>query len=172
MGSSPGHAELIKAKYYLSENGSVTVWRERANDSTIPRRMDEVPNRPFLLQAIFSMIGGRDDSASAWIAHSTLKHRLLQMWGFAGTVGRCQTKRRMLITTRAVMLCVLPLMLGAGSGFELRQPIGQSIIGKGESDSGAPCSRRRCSIPISTRLEVDLTGLGPADPLASREPAK
>ena len=37
--------------------------------------------------------------------------------------------RPILMTTMAAILGALPLMLGAGTGYELRQPLGISIVG-------------------------------------------
>jgi hypothetical protein len=160
MGSLRNHAEPVKAKYCISKNGSGKLWSERADFST-PKRIGEAPNGPFPLQALLSMTGGRDDSASKSIAHFILQHRLLQTWEFAGAG-----------TLTAARLCVLLLILGVGCGLELRQPIGLFSVGKLESRQPRTLFTTPVIYPYFDWLEVDLTAAGPADPLASREPAE
>jgi hypothetical protein len=174
MGSLRNHAEPVKAKYCISKNGSGKLWSERADFST-PKRIGEAPNGPFPLQALLSMTGGRDDSASKRIAHSILQHRLLQTLEFAGASGSRQTNLhdgRMLIAARAVALCVLLLIPGVGCVLELCQPISLFSVGKLESRQSRTLFTTPVIYPYFDWLEVDLTAAGPADPLASREPTE
>jgi HAE1 family hydrophobic/amphiphilic exporter-1 len=58
--------------------------------------------------------------------------------------------RPIMMTTMATLLGALPLMLGRGTGSELRQPLGYTMVGGLLLSQMGRCSRRRSSICIST----------------------
>jgi multidrug efflux pump len=80
--------------------------------------------------------------------------------------------RPILMTTMAAVLGALPLMLGRGTGSELRQPLGVAIVGGLMFSQLLTLFTTPVIYLYFDRLAVRLTGRRPANPLASREPAE
>ena len=80
--------------------------------------------------------------------------------------------RPILMTTMAAVLGALPLMLGTGTGSELRQPLGIAIVGGLMFSQLLTLFTTPVIYLYFDRLAVRLTGSRPANPLASREPAE
>ena len=78
--------------------------------------------------------------------------------------------RPIMMTTMAAILGALPLMLGTGTGSELRQPLGIAIVGGliVQPDADA-CSPRPVIYLYFDRLAVRVTGRQPTVPLAPGE---
>ena len=81
--------------------------------------------------------------------------------------------RPIMMTTMAAILGALPLMVGTGTGSELRQPLGISIIGGLIFSQLLTLFTTPVIYLYFDRLAVRLTGRRPANPLAPRdEPAE
>jgi multidrug efflux pump len=80
--------------------------------------------------------------------------------------------RPILMTTMAAILGALPLMLGTGTGSELRQPLGIAIIGGLAFSQLLTLFTTPVIYLYFDRLAVRLTGRRPANPLAAGEPAE
>jgi multidrug efflux pump len=80
--------------------------------------------------------------------------------------------RPILMTTMAAILGAMPLMLGTGTGSELRQPLGISIIGGLVFSQLLTLFTTPVIYLYFDRLAVRLTGRRPANPLAPQEPAE
>jgi multidrug efflux pump len=80
--------------------------------------------------------------------------------------------RPILMTTMAAILGALPLMLGTGTGSELRQPLGIAIIGGLTFSQLLTLFTTPVIYLYFDRLAVRLTGRRPANPLAPQEPAE
>jgi multidrug efflux pump len=80
--------------------------------------------------------------------------------------------RPILMTTMAAILGALPLMLGTGTGSELRQPLGIAIIGGLVVSQMLTLFTTPVIYLYFDRLAVRLTGRRPANPLAPRAPAE
>jgi multidrug efflux pump len=80
--------------------------------------------------------------------------------------------RPILMTTMAAILGALPLMLGSGTGSELRQPLGVSIIGGLAFSQLLTLFTTPVIYLYFDRLATRLTGRRPANPLPSGEPAE
>jgi len=80
--------------------------------------------------------------------------------------------RPILMTTMAAILGALPLMLGTGTGSELRQPLGIAIIGGLVFSQLLTLFTTPVIYLYFDRLAVRLTGRRPANPLAAGEPAE
>jgi len=76
--------------------------------------------------------------------------------------------RPILMTTMAAILGALPLMLGTGTGSELRQPLGIAIIGGLVFSQLLTLFTTPVIYLYFDRLAVRLTGRPPANPLAWR----
>jgi len=80
--------------------------------------------------------------------------------------------RPILMTTMAAILGALPLMLGTGTGSELRQPLGIAIIGGLVFSQLLTLFTTPVIYLYFDRLALRLTGRRPANPLARHEPAE
>jgi multidrug efflux pump len=80
--------------------------------------------------------------------------------------------RPILMTTMAAILGALPLMLGTGTGSELRQPLGVAIIGGLIFSQMLTLFTTPVIYLYFDRLAQRLAGRRPANPLESREPAE
>jgi multidrug efflux pump len=78
--------------------------------------------------------------------------------------------RPILMTTMAAILGALPLMLGTGTGSELRQPLGIAIIGGLIVSQMLTLFTTPVIYLYFDRLAVRLTGRRPSGPLAAPEP--
>ncbi len=77
-----------------------------------------------------------------------------------------------MMTTMAAILGAVPLMVGTGTGSELRQPLGIAIIGGLVFSQLLTLFTTPVIYLYFDRLAVRLTGRRPANPLAPREPAE
>jgi multidrug efflux pump len=80
--------------------------------------------------------------------------------------------RPILMTTMAAILGALPLMLGTGSGSELRHPLGVALVGGLIVSQMLTLFTTPVIYLYFDRLAVRLTGRRPANPLARGEPAE
>jgi len=80
--------------------------------------------------------------------------------------------RPIMMTTMAAILGALPLMVGTGTGSELRQPLGIAIIGGLVLSQMLTLFTTPVIYLYFDRLAVRLTARRPANPLAPREPAE
>jgi multidrug efflux pump len=80
--------------------------------------------------------------------------------------------RPILMTTMAAILGALPLMVGTGTGSELRQPLGIAIIGGLIFSQLLTLFTTPVIYLYFDRLALRLTGRRPANPLAPQEPAE
>ena len=80
--------------------------------------------------------------------------------------------RPIMMTTMAAILGALPLMLGTGTGSELRQPLGVAIIGGLIVSQMLTLFTTPVIYLYFDRLAVRLTGERPTNPLAPRAPAE
>ena len=80
--------------------------------------------------------------------------------------------RPILMTTMAAILGALPLMLGTGTGSELRQPLGIAIIGGLVFSQLLTLFTTPVMYHYFDRLAVRVTGRRPSNPLAGGEPAE
>jgi multidrug efflux pump len=80
--------------------------------------------------------------------------------------------RPILMTTMAAILGALPLMLGTGTGSELRHPLGVALVGGLIVSQLLTLFTTPVIYLYFDRLAVRLTGRRPANPLARREPAE
>ncbi len=80
--------------------------------------------------------------------------------------------RPIMMTTMAAILGALPLMLGTGTGSELRQPLGIAIIGGLIFSQMLTLFTTPVIYLYFDRLALRLTGRRLANPLAPREPAE
>ena len=80
--------------------------------------------------------------------------------------------RPILMTTMAAILGALPLMVGTGTGSELRQPLGIAIIGGLIFSQLLTLFTTPVIYLYFDRLATRMTGRRPATPLAPQEPAE
>jgi multidrug efflux pump len=80
--------------------------------------------------------------------------------------------RPILMTTMAAILGALPLMLGTGTGSELRHPLGVALVGGLIVSQLLTLFTTPVIYLYFDRLAVRLTGRPPANPLARAEPAE
>jgi len=80
--------------------------------------------------------------------------------------------RPIMMTTMAAILGALPLMLGTGTGSELRQPLGVAIVGGLIVSQMLTLFTTPVIYLYFDRLAVRFTGHRPANPLARGEPAE
>src|ERR1700733_978165 len=80
--------------------------------------------------------------------------------------------RPIMMTTMAAILGALPLMLGTGTGSELRQPLGVAIVGGLIVSQMLTLFTTPVIYLYFDRLAIRLTGRRPATPLARGEPAE
>jgi multidrug efflux pump len=80
--------------------------------------------------------------------------------------------RPIMMTTLAAILGALPLMLGSGTGSELRQPLGIAIIGGLIVSQMLTLFTTPVIYLYFDRLAVRLTGRRPSNPLAPGVPAE
>ena len=80
--------------------------------------------------------------------------------------------RPIMMTTMAAILGALPLMLGTGTGSELRQPLGIAIIGGLIVSQMLTLFTTPVIYLYFDRLAVRVTGARPSNPLAPHEPAE
>ena len=80
--------------------------------------------------------------------------------------------RPIMMTTMAAILGAVPLMVGTGTGSELRQPLGVAIIGGLALSQLLTLFTTPVIYLYFDRLAVRITGRRPANPLAGREPAE
>src|ERR1700728_1504511 len=80
--------------------------------------------------------------------------------------------RPIMMTTMAAILGALPLMVGTGTGSELRQPLGIAIIGGLLFSQLLTLFTTPVIYLYFDRLAVRFTGRRPTNPLAPREPAE
>ena len=80
--------------------------------------------------------------------------------------------RPILMTTMAAILGALPLMLGTGTGSELRQPLGIAIVGGLIVQPSADAVHHAGHLSVFRPPGVRLTGRRPSNPLAAGEPAE
>ncbi len=80
--------------------------------------------------------------------------------------------RPIMMTTMAAILGALPLMLGSGTGSELRQPLGIAIVGGLTLSQMLTLFTTPVIYLFFDRLAVRLTGRRPANPIAPQAPAE
>jgi len=76
------------------------------------------------------------------------------------------------MTTMAAILAALPLMLGTGTGSEVRHPLGIAIVGGLAFSQLLTLFTTPVIYLYFDRLALRFTGRRPANPLASHEPAE